>query len=198
MQKDNSTRSRLGPIDGALLRLVLLQPDVLRALGEDDIAKAAMLTGMAFADSWADAQDVITMRLGDIERDPAYLPWSLRAIVRKQDQRVVGHIGFHARPGADYSPHLIPAGVEFGYTTFVPYRRQGIARSASIQLMRWALDQGASHFIVSVAPDNGASMSLARGLGFRKVGTHVDEKDGPEDVMELRVSGNTPAPGSGP
>lgn len=189
--------SGLGPIEGQDLRLVLLPPDVLRALMANDIALAEHLTGMAFADTWAEAQDVIAMRLSDIERDPEYLPWSLRAILRKSDQRVVGHIGFHARPGADYSPHLKPAGVEFGYTTFIPYRRQGIARMAAIQLMSWALGQGASHFIVSISPDNGASLSLAHGLGFRKVGSHVDEVDGPEDVMELKVLGEVPLPGSG-
>jgi RimJ/RimL family protein N-acetyltransferase len=122
----------------------------------------------------------------------------LRAIVRKQDRRVVGHIGCHAKPGADYSPFLRPAGVEFGYTVFAPYRRQGIARTALLGLMDWALAHGASHFILSISPENMASLSLAARLGFVKVGSHLDEKDGPEDILELRppevASGLVPGP----
>lgn len=183
-------------VDG--LRLVPLQPEALRALRDGDLGKASVLTGADFREPWSGSEDVLAMRLADLERDPDYQPWSLRAIVRSLDGLAVGHIGCHAKPGADYSEFLTPAGVELGYTVFPPHRRQGFARAAVRGLMDWALSAGASHFILSIAPDNAASLSLAAGLGFVKVGSHMDEKDGPEDILELRPLAKTSCPGPRP
>ena len=54
--------------------------------------------------------------------------------------------------------------------------------------MAWAHEtQGVSQFVVAISPENVASLRLAAGLGFVKVGTHVDEVDGIEDVFSLRL-----------
>ena len=37
--------------------------------------------------------------------------------------------------------------------------------------------------MLSIAPDNQASLGLARKLGARRIGEHVDEIDGPEDIF---------------
>ncbi len=174
------------PIETDALSLVALPPSALRALIENDIEAAARLCGLDFRDSWVESRDALEMRLADLEADSEFQPWSLRAIARKNDRRVIGHIGCHAKPGGEYSAFLRPMGLEFGYTIFAPYRRRGLAYEAARALMHWALGQGVSHFILSIGPANAPSLALAHKLGFRKVGSHIDDKDGPEDILELR------------
>ena len=48
--------------------------------------------------------------------------------------------------------------------------------------MRWAREtHGQRDFVLSIAPDNVASQGVAARLGFGRIGSHVDEDDGPED-----------------
>jgi hypothetical protein len=46
------------------------------------------------------------------------------------------------------------------------------------------VQQGVADFVMTIRPDNVASQSLARGLGFVRRGFHIDEVDGVEDVLE--------------
>ena len=39
-------------------------------------------------------------------------------------------------------------------------------------------------FIVSISPLNAPSLGLAAKFGFRRIGSHLDEVDGPEDIFE--------------
>jgi RimJ/RimL family protein N-acetyltransferase len=48
-------------------------------------------------------------------------------------------------------------------------------------------------FVLSIRPDNAASQALAAELGFVRVGSHPDEVDGLEDVLEYRASDNETA-----
>src|SRR5215475_6522592 len=83
-------------------------------------------------------------------------------------------------PGADYLRELVPNGVEYGYTVFSPFRRQGYAREACEALMRWAYQEHqVKRFVVSIRPDNLPSRRLAEQLGFQRIGSQVDEVDGP-------------------
>ena len=84
---------------------------------------------------------------------------------------------------------ISPGAAEFGYTVFPPYRRRGYAREASIALMDWARQtHGVTRFIVSIRPDNVASQALAASLGFVRIGSHLDEVDGLEDILECDLS----------
>ena len=116
------------------------------------------------------------MRLRDMADDPAYAPWSVRAIGLRSEHWMVGHIGFHAPPKGGT--------VELGYTIFAAARRRGFAEEAIRGMMGWAAENGADRFVLSVAPDNEASQALARKLGFTKIGTRDDPVDGAEDVLE--------------
>lgn len=99
---------------------------------------------------------------------------------------MIGHIGFHTAPGAEYLRSWSPGAVEFGFGVFSPYRRQGYAREASLALMRWAHSvHGVKKFVVSIGPDNIASQALAAQLGFNRIGSQMDELDGVEDILEL-------------
>ena len=100
---------------------------------------------------------------------------------------MVGHIGFHTGPAPDYLEPYSPGAVEFGFEVFPDFRRQGFAREASVALMQWARQtHGVQKFVLSISPGNGPSQSLAQQLGFVRIGSHMDEVDGPEDVLELR------------
>jgi RimJ/RimL family protein N-acetyltransferase len=54
--------------------------------------------------------------------------------------------------------------------------------------MGWATTEfGIRIFVASVSPENLASLGLIRGFQFTKVGSHIDEIDGPEDIFLRRL-----------
>ena len=83
---------------------------------------------------------------------------------------------------------MSPGSAELGYTVFPRFRRRGYAFEACRALIGWAREtHGITRFSLSISPANVASVALARKLGFRNIGSRVDEEDGPEDVFELEV-----------
>jgi ribosomal-protein-alanine N-acetyltransferase len=166
------------------LNLVPLTPAFLRAMLEHDLAGAGGILQVRLPDGLLDSTDVMALRLKQLEADPKFQPWSLRAIVLRERPVVVGHIGFHSAPGDEYLCPYAPGGVEFGFTVYPPFLRQGYAREASLALMHWAHQvQGVTRFVLCIRPDNIASQALAAGLGFVRVGSHLDDVDGLEDVL---------------
>jgi RimJ/RimL family protein N-acetyltransferase len=170
----------LTPLDIPLLRAFLMgdRAEVLRRLQASVPA------------DWPSDQDkdVLSRRLEQLQADAALLPWLLRAIVRRKDRAMVGHIGFHAAPGAEYLQTISPGAVEFGFTVFHRHRRQGYAREASLALMQWASQtHGVPAFVLSIRPDNLPSQALAAQLGFVRIGAHQDEVDGLEDILQRRA-----------
>lgn len=111
---------------------------------------------------------------------PASEPWLVRAIVRKEDNKMVGHIGFHGPPDED--------GIaEIGYTIEAEHRRRGYALEAIEALLDWARQtHGGTRFRASVGPWNEPSLALVRKLGFVQVGVQWDDRDGEELVFELQ------------
>jgi ribosomal-protein-alanine N-acetyltransferase len=174
----------------ARLKLIPLVPEFLRAVVERDLGQAEGILGLPLPDGLLDSTDVMSLRLKQLEVDASFLPWSLRAIALGDRGPVVGHIGCHTAPGAEYlQPHAAGA-VEFGFTVYPPFRRRGYAREASMELMRWAhQEHSVTRFVLSIRPDNTASQALAAGLGFVRIGSHIDEIDGLEDVLEYRMGG---------
>ena len=52
--------------------------------------------------------------------------------------------------------------------------------------MRWAYQvHQVTRFVVSIRPDNIPSRRLAEQFGFKRIGSHVDEEDGLEDIYEV-------------
>ena len=69
----------------------------------------------------------------------------------------------------------IPSG-ELGYFIDAGYRRRGMAAEAMQALLSPCLDAlGFRRVFVRVFPDNGASLALARSVGFRREGLHRND-----------------------
>ena len=131
----------------------------------------------------ADDPAVLRFALAQLAADPDYLPWSVRALILKESGGMIGHIRFHTRPDPDYLRPYAEKAVEFGYVVFSAHRRRGYAEEAIDGVMRWAQDEhDIQRFIVTISPDNVASLRLADRFGFRKIGVHVDEVDGIEGI----------------
>jgi len=168
------------------LDLIPLTPAFLQASLQCDSITAEALLGLAIPAEWFEEKRLIQIRLKDLHHDPALQPWLLRAIGLRHQRVMVGHIGFHTQPGADYLRELAPGGVEYGYTVFTAFRRQGYAHEACEALMRWAnQNHQVNRFVVSIRPDNIPSRRLAEGFGFKQIGSHMDEEDGLEDIYEV-------------
>jgi RimJ/RimL family protein N-acetyltransferase len=155
-----------------------------RACLDGRFEAAAGMLRVSLRDGWFDAASVFELRLRQLEVDPSLAPWLLRAMVRRDTRDMVGYIGFHAAPGAFYLQEWCPSGVELGVSVFASERRKGFAREAAVGLMGWAeRTHGVRSFVVSISPDNTASQTLFKSLGFVRVGAHVDDQDGPEDIL---------------
>jgi len=158
-----------------------MSPAFMHASLDGDLDRAAALIGALLPADWP-GRTARTMRwrLVQLDADPTELPWLLRAIVLREPVRqVVGHIGFHDPPRGRGE-------VEVGYTVEAAYRRQGYAFESVQALFGWAQrEHGIHRFIASIAPDNEASLALARKLGFAQTGSQMDEEDGLELVFEL-------------
>lgn len=178
-------------IRSARLDLIPLTPAFLRAMLEHDLGAAERVLDMPLPDGLLDSCDVFALRLEQLETEPALQPWLLRAIALRESREVIGHIGFHTGPNPEYLRPIAPGVVEFGFTVYPPFQRQGYAREASQALMRWAHQvHGVTKFVLSIRSDNTASQALAAGLGFVRIGSHIDEVDGLEDILEHRLCGD--------
>lgn len=169
------------------LQLIPFTAAFMRASLAHDLAKAEGLLGVSLPATWPDCPDLLALRLRQLEADPTLAPWLLRAIVLRSEQQMVGHIGFHEAPGPEHYREIAPGAAEFGFEIYESYRRRGYAREASLALMEWAHgEHGVTRFVLTIRPDNVPSQSLAASLGFVRIGSHIDEVDGLEDILEYR------------
>ena len=123
----------------------------------------------------------LRFRREQLAKDPARYPWSLRAIVLRAEQRMVGFVNFHGPPGINDVG--APDAVELGWSVFPPDRRMGYATETALALMDWAANvHGIRRFISATTPDNAASLRVHDKLGFARTGEVVDG----EIVFELR------------
>lgn len=161
-----------------------MTPAFLRASLAGRIDAAASLIGLSVPGIWPDNQRVLALRLQQLETDPTLQAWLLRAIALRASGEMVGYIGFHTRPGPEYLEPWSPGAVEFGFTVFPAHRGNGYAREAAEGMMRWAREvHGVNRFVLTIAPGNLPSLAIADRLGFARIGQHLDETDGPEDVF---------------
>jgi [ribosomal protein S5]-alanine N-acetyltransferase len=170
------------------LELIAMSPDFLGASLKGDLESASHLIGLTVPTDWLEAKWLMEMRLAKLRQDPALEPWLLRAVGLRETKSMIGFLGFHTLPGAEYLNPYAPGGVEFGYTIFPNYRKRGYASEAAGALMQWATrEHDVKRFVVSISPANEPSLLLAQKFGFHKVGTVMDPEDGVEDVFLREV-----------
>ena len=176
-------------IQSPRLELIALSADFLDASLRDDLEAASRLIDLSIPRDWLEAKWLMELRLAKIRANPALEPWLFRAVGLRETRTMIGFIGFHTLPGAEYLNSYAPQSVEFGYTIFPDYRKNGYASEAVQALMDWATrEHGVTRFVVSISPTNEPSLRLARKFGFRKVGSFMDPEDGVEDVFLLEVN----------
>jgi len=154
-----------------------------------DRAAAESALGTRLPAAWPPVSERRSRRwLGMLREDPERGPWLARAIVEPGRGEMIGHIGFHDRPGAPDLDGIAPGGVEIGYSVFEPFRGRGYAKEAAGALMGWAHDRhGITRFVASVSPENAPSLAVIAALGFERVGEHLDVEDGLEHVFVRRI-----------
>src|SRR5262245_32841195 len=99
-------------ISSARLDLIPLTPAFLQASLQGDSTTAESLLGLSLPSEWFQEQPLIRLRLTQLQQNPALKPWLLRVITLRHQSLMVGHIGFHTQPGADYLRDLAPGGIE--------------------------------------------------------------------------------------
>jgi len=168
------------------LLLRTMSASFLDASLADDLTAAQALIGLRVPAAWFGEKALMELRLEDLENDPAYQDWSLRAIGLRSTREMVGYLGFHSRPNPAYLQLLVADAIELGYTVFPPYRGRGFATEAVIGLIGWAhRAANIGNFVVSISPDNQPSRAIAARLGFRRIGEHIDEDDVVEEIFLL-------------
>jgi ribosomal-protein-alanine N-acetyltransferase len=164
--------------------LVVFQPETLDAFIAGDRASALASVDFAIPDEFpGEALDLVRLRRDQVRARPGWLPWSLRAIVAREPERVmVGYANFHGPPGVN--DLMTPGAAEMGYTVFAAHRGNGYATEVALAMMRWAAtEHGVTHFISGVEPGNAASLRVNDKLGFASTGHVVDG----ELIFELRI-----------
>lgn len=166
------------------LDLPLMPAVLLDAVIAGDRSAMAQLAQYSIPDAFAagagasdpiDAELLRFLRLRreQLARDPARYPWSLRAIVLRSQNRMVGFANFHGAPGVnDISA---PDALELGWSVFPEHRRKGYATETAHALMEWATEvHGIHRFISATTPDNAPSLRVHEKLGFVRTGEIVD------------------------
>ncbi len=167
------------------LDLRLMTPAFFDAAIGGEQAQAAQLLGLPIHAAWWPVSHHKQMRLKQVRGNPALEPWMERAIVLRASQTMVGSIAFHMAPAPEPVRPLGLGGVEFGYTIYPEFRRQGYATEACQALMDWAQQQEVTRFILSISPENRPSLRIAAHFGFVKIGSQMDAEDGLEDIYAL-------------
>lgn len=174
-------RSNLDIIHGPRLDLVLLPGDVLDACIAGDLALAAKLAGFAPPAEFAD-DEWVAMRRNQVLADPNWAPWSIRALVTRDDGRMVGSTSFHGPPGDNSLDD--PNAAEMGYTVFAEFRNRGYATETGRAMIGWAArEHGIRRFISSIEPANAPSIRVIEKLGFVPLDLVMDG----EAIFELRL-----------
>jgi len=169
-------------IETGRLVLRLLPEAALAATVARDHARLEALLGLGVPDVWFAEDWVAQLRLDQLRADPAFGPWSIRAIALKETGEILGTLNCHHLPMQFAALGETRLAVEIGYTIFASWRRRGFGHEAVQGFAAWANGQGVEGLVLSVAPGNLASRALALKFGATKIGSQIDEKDGPEDV----------------
>ena len=99
----------------------------------------------------------------NVKKDATLLPWGAWYVLRKEDDSVLGDIGFKGKPNEDQT-------VEIGYGFIEKYWNQGYATEAVKELIDWAFKTGEVETIIAeTLIDNYSSMRVLEKLHMKRV-----------------------------
>ena len=177
----------MNDIETARLVVRLVPLAGLAATENKDIKSAKLLIGATLTAEWFENAFWAGLRLRQWQDDPRYAPWSIRAIILKDIGTIVGSINCHDQPQPFEHAGETGLMIELGYTIFTPWRRCGIAAETFAGMADFARHANVRWVRLSVSPENAASLALAKKMGANKIGSQIDDIDGPEDVFLLEL-----------
>jgi [ribosomal protein S5]-alanine N-acetyltransferase len=177
-------------IEIATERLVLrlVSQSALLATVNRESAKTSELLGGQTPDVWFD-DPWVAQRLKQIHDNPNYEPWCIRAIQLRDSGEVIGKINCHDEPAPYLWNGITTISMELGYRIFTPWQRQGFATEAVTGYCSWAASLGVESLVLSISPNNTASVRLAQKLSAIQIGSQIDDIDGPEDIYFVSING---------
>ncbi|MEK7015986.1 GNAT family N-acetyltransferase [Bacillus sp. FSL R9-9410] len=99
----------------------------------------------------------------NVKQDAALLPWGAWYVIRKEDDIVLGDIGFKGKPNEEHT-------VEIGYGFIEKYWNKGYATEAVSELMKWAFQTGEVETIIAeTLRDNYSSIRVLKKLYMKRV-----------------------------
>lgn len=182
--------SIINPITTERLTLVSLSTAFLAFMIEGDFVSAGEEGGFTIPSGCSLLKKKwVERRLKMIKDDRDQHRWMYRAMVRKSDNLMVGHISFHHKAPDPDLLDISPLAAELGYTVEFVYRGQGYAQESARAMIEWAHGtENIQTFVLSISPDNLPSLKIARSLGFVKIAERVDDEDGLEFVFRADLT----------
>ncbi|PEX83857.1 GNAT family N-acetyltransferase [Bacillus cereus] len=99
----------------------------------------------------------------NVKQDAALLPWGAWYVIRKEDDIVLGDIGFKGKPNENHT-------VEIGYGFIEKYWNQGFATEAVGELINWAFQtREVETIIAETLLDNYSSIRVLEKLHMKRV-----------------------------
>jgi len=173
-------------IETRRLTLRIIPLEALKATIDRNLPAVAEHLQLNVPEDWLNEAWVAKLRYDQWEHDPAFGPWSMRAIALRESGQMIGYINCHSAPQPELMGGKAPNGIEIGYMIFSAWREQGYALEAIRGFNEWAKQHQVESVILSISPENRRSHGLARRLGAELIG-HQPERDGAEDIFLLRI-----------
>jgi [ribosomal protein S5]-alanine N-acetyltransferase len=151
-------------LETSRLTITSLTLDRVHAAISDRPLLGAIL-GANIPDDWPNQEfaDALPVFAQWLLEDVSYAEW-VGLIIHREDNTLIGDIGFKGRPNADGS-------VEIGYGIVPSYRNQGYASEAARAMVEWAFSHDdVQRVLANCLNDNIASIRVLEHIGMRQVG----------------------------
>ncbi|WP_242212927.1 GNAT family N-acetyltransferase [Bacillus cereus group sp. BfR-BA-01383] len=112
---------------------------------------------------WYNSGPHIIGHVEHVKEDTALLPWGAWYVIRKEDDIVLGDIGFKGKPSENST-------VEVGYGFIEKYWNKGYATESVAELIKWAFQTGKVETVIAeTLLDNYGSIRVLEKLHMKRV-----------------------------
>jgi len=102
--------------------------------------------------------------LKKLKEDPSLLGWGVWLVINKEDNTIIGDIGFKGKPDSENI-------VEVGYGIVPAAQNKGFATEAVNEIIKWAFSTGTVKKIVAECLiDNISSIKVLKKLNMKRIG----------------------------